>query len=609
MKRAIIIVISLVVVGGGIFALSKKLQAASPTEKTQYKLAKAEMGMVKKTVSATGTLQPWKVVDIKSKAGGKIERLGDSRKNTHVDVGSIVKRGDVIAEIDPTDTRLSYDQANADISSADARIQSSKLTYELQQQQSRLAVETARTAVKSAQAALESAEARLATAKHQMDAQPSLTSATVQSAQANYENSQRQLDELRSATLPQERASAQSALDEAKANLKNAEANLSRQQKLLDKGFVSQQLVDQALASRDVVKAQVDSAQRKMSTIDMEHKANLAAMVARVGQAKAQLESAKAGQVDVDIRKSSYNEALASRNQAAKAVESARTGLKLAEENVRNNEIRQTDILSAKAQLMRAQASFTNAKTTLDQTRVEAPSDGIILKKYVDEGTIISSALSFAAAGNSIVQLGDITRMYVDVTVDETDIANVEDKQAVDVTVEAYPNSPIEGKVIRIDPQTEVIQNVTMVHVRVEIDNAAMVYQLLKPGMNATCEFVINKKDEVLTVPNEAMRSDDNGRYVEIAQGGMPYKAPEDKGEPDPNTKVDVKIKKVPVQVGLEGNDSTEITSGLKPGDVVITSKVEPVAKQAGSPFSQQRMGGFGGRGSGGGGGGGGGRR
>ncbi len=610
MKRAIIIVVSIAVVAIGGFLLTKKLQAASPAEKTQFKIAKAEVGMVKKTVSATGTLQPWKVVDIKSKAGGKIMRLGDTVKNTHVDVGSQVKKGDVIAEIDPTDTRLAFDQANADIKSANARIDSSSLTYRLQQSQSSLAVQTARINKLSAEAAFRSAVARLATAKHQMDAQPGLTKASVASAQANYDNTLRQLDELKNATQPQERASAKSALEQAQANLTNAEANLSRQRKLLDRGFVSQQVVDSALASRDVMKAQVDSAQRKMSTIDVEQKASLEAMKARVGQSEAQLNSANSAQVDVEIRKSAYNEALASRDQAKQQVNNATTSLNLAIANQANNEIRQTDIASAQAQRMRADASMTNARTTLDQTRVEAPSTGIILKKYVDEGTIISSALSFAAAGNSIVQLGDTTRMYVDVTVDETDIANVEDKQTVDVTVEAYPNSPIEGKVVRIDPQTEVIQNVTMVHVRVEIDNTAMVYQLLKPGMNTTCEFVMNKKDDVLSVPNEAVRSDDNGRYVEIAQGGTVYKAPDGKTDPDPNILVDVKPLKRVVKVGLEGNDLTEITEGLKVSDRVITQTVEPVQKQAGSPFQQQRMGGFGGRGgsSGGGGGRGGGR-
>ena len=106
-------------------------------------------------------------------------------------------------------------------------------------------------------------------------------------------------------------------------------------------------------------------------------------------------------------------------------------------------------------------ASFKNADTTYRQTTVTAPSTGVILKKYVEPGTIISSALSFAATGNDIVQIGDVSRMYVDVTVDETDIANVDMGQAVDVTIEAYPSLSFEGKVARIDPQALVESNVT----------------------------------------------------------------------------------------------------------------------------------------------------
>src|SRR5258708_18105470 len=159
MKRIITIAITvLVVIGGGVWIA--KSRAAAPTEKTQFKIAKAETGTVKKTVSATGTLQPWRVVDIKSKAGGRIDRLGDSAKKTVVDVGSMVKKGDIIAEIDPTDTQLSFDQAQADINSADAKIEGSKLTWELQQQQSKLAVQTAKTSLDSALASLNSAKAR-----------------------------------------------------------------------------------------------------------------------------------------------------------------------------------------------------------------------------------------------------------------------------------------------------------------------------------------------------------------------------------------------------------------------------------------------------------------
>ena len=99
------------------------------------------------------------------------------------------------------------------------------------------------------------------------------------------------------------------------------------------------------------------------------------------------------------------------------------------------------------------------------------------------------------SSGQNLLQIGDTSKMYVDVTVDETDIAAVEEGQNVDVAIEAYPGMPFEGKVIRIDPQAVVLQNVTSVHVRVEVDNSVPTFALLKPGMNATCEFVMEKAD------------------------------------------------------------------------------------------------------------------
>src|SRR5262249_51302651 len=119
MKRVLIIGVILVILASGGFFVQKKLSAAGPADKTQFKIAKAEIGLVKKTVSATGTLQPWKIVDIKSKAGGRVMKMG-------VDVGSIVKTGQLIAQIDKADTQLQVDQAEADIKSAESKQEGSK---------------------------------------------------------------------------------------------------------------------------------------------------------------------------------------------------------------------------------------------------------------------------------------------------------------------------------------------------------------------------------------------------------------------------------------------------------------------------------------------------
>jgi HlyD family secretion protein len=177
------------------------------------------------------------------------------------------------------------------------------------------------------------------------------------------------------------------------------------------------------------------------------------------------------------------------------------------------------------------------------------------------------------------------------VTVDETDIANVDVGQAVDITMDAYPGIPFEGKVMRIDPQALVESNVTNIHVRVELDNSDVKFKLLKPGMNATCEFVKDKKDNVLSVPSEAVRTDDQGRYVEVAVGGKPAPGdPKTNTPADPNTLIDVKVVKRRVELGLEGNEADEITGGLKEGDTIITQTIQPIVQQAGGAIG----GGFG---------------
>ncbi|MDQ2800604.1 MAG: efflux RND transporter periplasmic adaptor subunit, partial [Armatimonadota bacterium] len=242
------------------------------------------------------------------------------------------------------------------------------------------------------------------------------------------------------------------------------------------------------------------------------------------------------------------------------------------------------------------QANLTNAETTLQQTVVRAPSDGVILTKAVSQGTYITSGESLNSVGSTIVTLGDVTRMYVQATVDETDLANVDDNQTVEVNFDAYPGIPFDGKVTRVEPQAVVNQNVTQFNVRVEIDNSSPTFRLLKPGMNATCNFLVGSKDNVIAVPNSAVQTDDQGPYVEIAQGGKVAPADPASGMPaDPDTFISVKAERRAVETGLAGDDATEITSGLKVGERVVTQTIAPAsATPAGgsSPFGGGRFGG-----------------
>ena len=129
-----------------------------------------------------------------------------------------------------------------------------------------------------------------------------------------------------------------------------------------------------------------------------------------------------------------------------------------------------------------------------------------------------------------------------------------------------------------------------------------MLFRSLKPGMNATCEFVLEEKDDVVSVPSESVREDNQGKFVEISTGGT-------KAKDDPAALVGVKKTRVGVETGLEGNDAIEIVSGLKGGETIITQTIEPAPPTApggalgGSPFGSGGARGFGGGGRGGGGG------
>ncbi|HEV2471349.1 MAG TPA: efflux RND transporter periplasmic adaptor subunit [Chthonomonadales bacterium] len=582
MQRAISITITVLVLAGGGLLLARRLRASAASDPNQYRIATAKVDLVKKTVTATGVLTPWTTVSIKSRAGGRVDVLA-------VDTGTVVHKGQIIAQIDPTDTLLTYNQARADIASGEAHVLETDKTLDLQKAQTQSAILTALANEQADEAAEHSAQARYESAVTMAQAQPALTKASIANARATLAAEQQKLEQMKTASHPQELAASEAALNQAKANLKDAEYQYHRNQQLLAKGYVAQSVVDQAEATYESQKAAVAMAQNKIDTIQPEFDADLKAEIARVQQARAALQSAQASRIDIQTKQQAADAAKADLEQAKANVAQAKAQVLVARQGSDNNLIRETQIDQAKAAGARARAELADARVQLDQTRVTAPSDGVILKKDVEQGTIITSGMSFNSTGTSIVEMGDISRMYVDVQVDETDIASVDEGQDVDITFDAYPTTPFEGKVIKVEPQAEIDSNVTTIHVRVEVDNSVPTYRLLKPGMNATCEFIVDKKDSALCVPNEALQVDENGdHYVLVATGGKV--APVDPGsDPDPAVFVNIRKQKRIVQIGLEGNDTTEIVSGLKDGDRVITQTIEPSTNTGGNPFGSSR--------------------
>jgi HlyD family secretion protein len=162
------------------------------------------------------------------------------------------------------------------------------------------------------------------------------------------------------------------------------------------------------------------------------------------------------------------------------------------------------DYADAKSQVVRSQVAVDNARIQLEDTDVRAPITGTVLEKDVERGTVIASATSNVSGGTTLMKMANLNQVQVRALVDETDIGKLQPGQLASITVDAYPQHPFSGTVLKIEPQAQTEQNVTMFPVLIRIDNKE---GLLRPGMNAEVEVHVGRRDDVLAVPNAALRT------------------------------------------------------------------------------------------------------
>jgi len=162
------------------------------------------------------------------------------------------------------------------------------------------------------------------------------------------------------------------------------------------------------------------------------------------------------------------------------------------------------DYANARAEVVRAKVAVETAKDQLDDTNVLAPITGTIIEKDVERGQVISSPTKDVGGGTVLLKMADLGLVQVRTLVDETDIGKIHTGQHATVTVDAFPNRPFRGTVLKIEPQAQTEQNVTMFPVLVRIDNRD---GLLRPGMNAEVEIHVGQRQDVLAVPNAALRT------------------------------------------------------------------------------------------------------
>lgn len=204
--------------------------------------------------------------------------------------------------------------------------------------------------------------------------------------------------------------------------------------------------------------------------------------------------------------------------------------------------------------------SVKKARTNLGYATITSPIDGVVLSKEVEEGQTVASSFNTPTLFN-IAQ--DLTQMRVIADVDEADIGEVKEGQRVSFTVDAFPGINFEGEVQQVRQEATTESNVVTYEVVISAPNDDL---KLKPGLTANVNIYTLELKDVVTVPSKALRFTpremmlNNGETIEDCEAkqkvwvrnGLIYKA-------------------IPVETGTTNGMLTEIKSGVKPGDKIVT--------------------------------------
>jgi len=504
------------------------------------RLVEVSRGDVEIIVAESGVLEPLRKVEVKSKIAGRILSLD-------VEAGDVVHKGQLIARIDPVEVESSLRQTEAQLRAAIARLEQAKLLSGYQPADTAAQIEQARNAVRTA-------EIRYQQALREAQTQPEVTQAAIEQAEASYQSAIDNLNLLLKVTHPQLRTDAQAAVDEARAQRDDARRQLERQKQLLAKGFVSQREVDLATTQLTAAEARLQQAEQRLQTLEEQLRLQRAEAESRVKQAKATLDQARAQAKRDELK-------LREVETARAALEDARMRLKLAEANRVQLPVREKEVLQAQAAVEQLQSALKEARTRLADTTIRAPMSGVVTQRYIESGELVTSGVATFSSGMPLVQIADLSRMRIKLQVNEVDIGKVQVGQKVEIRLDALRDEVFEGRVRKVAPASSVTQQgapggaVIKFPVEVEIEKPD---PRMKPGMSAKCRIIVERRQNVLRLPKEALQFvDASTARVSVVHREVVNGKTVDKNE----TRT--------VKTGLRGDAFVEILSGLKEGEKV----------------------------------------
>jgi HlyD family secretion protein len=359
-------------------------------------------------------------------------------------------------------------------------------------------------------------------------------------AEAALQVSEAQLARAVKAPTEEEIASAQAAVASAEASLQD-----------LRRGPTAR--------DKELARLAIDQAKNSLWAAQGSRDATAGSPVSSGGQkdqAEAQVLNAE---VQVTIAEIRYQQLL--EPPKASTVAQAETQLRQAETTLSRllSQPSPEDIAVAEAQVEQARISVDIARKALTDAgaHLTAPFAGTLVEWDLDADASTTRTVTPNVPVGTLV---DTERHDIRVNIDETEIAKLQIGQSVRISLDAFPDDLVTGRVSRIGLVGQSQQGIIVYPVEIEIDANDLP---IRPQMTAAVDIVVDSKQSVVLVSNRALRRDQQGVYVEVVENNVP--------------------RRVNVRVGVDNDQFTEVLSGLEPGQMVVTSR--PRDSLFGGPF------------------------
>jgi len=507
-KRIIISIIIFLVVFGVYQGFFKK-------ERPTFNLAEVVRGEITQEVSETGQVKKGEEINLSFKNAGRIEKI-------YVEVGEKVKEGDILAKLDTAPLKIQLQEAKA--ASDIARAKLNKLSAGPTQEE----IKIAKTAVKNSQVALDTARQGLKDAgedalnvlddsylkAYNAFNEVDLIQRTYFTADDQEGIKVRENKDKTAAGMTQ----AKSYLDIAKADSTNEKINtsLSEMKKALEIASDALKIIRET-CEEPTYRNLVSSTNK--TSLDT-HRGYINTAITNLTNSQQSIISAKF------------------------AIESAEGVLQAAEDDLAltTAPARQEDIDLYQAQVAQAQAQVQLLENQIEEAVLVSPTNGQITKIAKQVGENVQSM-----TGDVVITLLPDAPFQIKANIYEEDVIKMKIGNPADISFVAFPEKVFKGKIISIDPAEKLIEGVVYYEVTIALEEMP---EGLKPGMTTDLVIKTAQKENVLTVPQDAIQNKEGKTIVEVLKGE--------------------KFEEREIEIGLKGsNDIVEVISGLEEGEKV----------------------------------------